>query len=294
MMPFLTAFSTKRYFLPKIYFYFMGFFLVLANVIFCSKNVSAQSAQELYKQGNTAFRNQDYTQAINAYTQAIASDKNFAPAYHNLGSVYYLLGEYDQALQYFNKAIAINPKEIEAYNSRGALFANQKKIKEAEKDLQMAMQLNANSVKTQELLGLIRFAQNKKEEACEAWKKAQKLGSVEVIANLEKYCGIKVITQPTKVPGEGENKKNADKKPKTFEDFLQAGNKALEIREYKNALAYFEKATQLNKKSAEAFFGLGGAHHALANYELACKAWKQAQTLGHAKAEQMMEGVCEK
>ncbi len=275
------------------FIYLSVFLCVIA--FFLPKKIYSQSTQELYKQGNNAFRQQDYTKAIELYNQAIINDKNFAPAYHNLGSVYYLLGEYDQAIQYFNNAIILNPKEAEAYNSRGALFVGQRKIKEAEKDLKIAMQLNPQSPKSYQLLGLICLAQNKKEEACKAWIQAQKLGDTETAIYLEKYCGIKNTIVPENKKVETEQK-NTDKqpKPKTFEEFLQAGNNALEKRAYKDALSYFEKATQMNKKSADAFFGLGGAHHALANYDLACKAWKQAQSLGHQKATQMMDGVCDK
>ncbi len=259
------------------------------NFNFFNAKIFAQSAQEFYKQGNLAFQQQDFTKAIAEYNQAINADKSFAPAHHNLGSVYYLLGEPEKALQYFDQAIKLAPKDVENYNSRGALFLAQRNFKNAEKDVQTALNLNTKSPKTQELLGLLRKAQNKKEEACKAWQEAKKLGSKDAEDYLEKYCGIK-----KNAPVEVKTQNPTDKKLKTFEDFMQAGNKALEQRAYKDALSHFEKATQLNKKSPDAFFGLGGAYHALGNYDSACKAWQQAKKFGHTKVEQMMEGVCDK
>jgi tetratricopeptide (TPR) repeat protein len=62
---------------------------------------------------NLGFIHQEYLkvyeEAINFYTQAISSDKNYFEAYYNRGLCHEFLGNYRQAELDFRKALEINP-----------------------------------------------------------------------------------------------------------------------------------------------------------------------------------------
>ena len=49
--------------------------------------------------GEDLRKNEDYLEAINAFTQAIRLDSNYAIAYHNRGVSYHKLGNYQKAIE---------------------------------------------------------------------------------------------------------------------------------------------------------------------------------------------------
>lgn len=69
--------------------------------------------------GFTYVKQDKYTDAINAYSEAMAKNRRYAPAFNNRGLAYMQLGEYEKAIEDFNNAIRVNPGDAEAYYRRG-------------------------------------------------------------------------------------------------------------------------------------------------------------------------------
>jgi TonB family protein len=96
-----------------------------------------------------AFRNRGiaYTQlgahqdALHDLNTAIALDPQDAVAYNHRGIVYYALGNPQQAVVEFDKAIELHPKLVEAYNNRGIVWRTQGHVRQAGKDFDTAAQL---------------------------------------------------------------------------------------------------------------------------------------------------------
>ncbi len=239
----------------------------------------AQTAQELLKRGNAKFQEQKYMDAMADYKRAIAVDKKFAKAYHNLGNVQYLLQDYKNALQNFDKAIALAPKDAEPYQTRGAAYIALKKYPEAQKDLEKSISLNPKNSTAFFHLGEMYEALKKPVEACEAWKKARELGYLQAQERLEKKCNHAPETTPT-LPASDTEK------------LLKSAEQKLEIRDYNGAVRDFEKVLAVDAQNARALFGRGSAEFAQGNHKLACEDWHKALKLGHKEAEHMIKDVC--
>ncbi len=76
--------------MPRIQLLLLVLFALCTN----AAEVEAQtSAQEWYDQGNVYNRQQNYNQALQAFSKAIQIDSQFSEAYSQRGTVYYRMGE---------------------------------------------------------------------------------------------------------------------------------------------------------------------------------------------------------
>ncbi len=102
------------------------------------------SAKEYLDNGNAKFNQKDYTGAIADYTQAIALDPKFAPAYNNRGIAKRQLQDYTGAIADYTEAIALNPKFAPAYNNRGLAKRYLKDDTGAIADYTQAIEIDSN------------------------------------------------------------------------------------------------------------------------------------------------------
>lgn len=63
-----------------------------------------------------------YSQAIDAYSQALTLKPDYLEAYLNLGLVYYKLGRYPDAIGIYKKVLDLNPDSSETYNNLGTMY----------------------------------------------------------------------------------------------------------------------------------------------------------------------------
>jgi tetratricopeptide (TPR) repeat protein len=252
-------------------------FLSLSFIFFISF-AQAQTAQDLLKSGNTKFQQQQYLEAMADYKKAIALDKNFAKAYHNLGNVQYLLQDYTNALKNFDKAIALNPQEAEPYQTRGAAYIALRKYTEAQKDLEKSIQINAKNPLAFFQLGELYWALRKEQEACTHWEKAGKMGYAEAKKQLQKYCN-----HPEETP-------KAD--ISELEKIIRSGETKLELRDYAGAVRDFNAVLAVDAKNVKALFGRGSAEFAQGKHKEACEDWHKCKELGHPEAQHMIDDVC--
>jgi len=68
--------------------------------------------------GNFYLRRKDYRGAISRYQEAIHSDRDYAPAYLQLGRVYEKLGRRREALATYRKYLEALPSEKQAQEAR--------------------------------------------------------------------------------------------------------------------------------------------------------------------------------
>ena len=87
-----------------------------------------------------------YQIAINCYQKAKAKKTDFVKANHNLGLLFYDIGELEKAKTYYKKALAINPNYPEALNNLGLVYKEKQKINLAIKYFNKALEINPNMV----------------------------------------------------------------------------------------------------------------------------------------------------
>ncbi|MGQ9705612.1 MAG: tetratricopeptide repeat protein [bacterium] len=96
----------------------------------------------------------DLNKAIMFYSRCKELDKNFLPAYFNLGVVYQKLGFFDSAEGEYKKALNIE-NEWRVHHNLGLIFYSKGDFKKAKEEFLTAFKLNDKSFQTMRCLGLV-------------------------------------------------------------------------------------------------------------------------------------------
>ncbi len=104
------------------------------------------NAADFFGLAEMAYKNGQYQEAINNYSQAINLNPKFALAYCQRGTAYGNLSNYRQAEVDFNKAIELNPNMAYIYNQRGLFYQNLGDYRKAVDDMSQAIKLEPTSV----------------------------------------------------------------------------------------------------------------------------------------------------
>lgn len=261
--------------------FILGIFLNLA--VF---QAQAQSAQESYQLANQAFHQQNYAVALNHYKQAIKKDPQFAPAYHNLGSVQYLMNDYPNALENYSQAIALNPNEAEPYASRGALYFGLRKYDQALQDFEKALGLNPTLVGVRYMRGQVYEATQNIEKACQEWRQAATHGHELARQKIIQYCGNEIGKSNL------QSEDSMDTQLNTAMNYITQGEQKMEQRKYQEAIQHFEQALRTVPNLGKAYFGRASAKFAMGKQEEACADWRLALKNGFQAAAEMLELGC--
>lgn len=89
------------------------------------------SAEDYLQQGNTAYFEARYNDALTFYLKAISLQPQHFGAYYSAGLAKTQLGDYDSALSYYEKSLALNSKYADTYYNIGSLYFYNKNYKTA-------------------------------------------------------------------------------------------------------------------------------------------------------------------
>ncbi|MDR1847100.1 MAG: tetratricopeptide repeat protein [Bacteroidales bacterium] len=117
--------------------------------------IKEQLAETYFKEGNTAFSNNDCEKAIDCYKRAVTCKPDLAYAYVNMGGAYYHWNkQYEKAIECYQKAIECWEKAIEhkldlsmAYYNMGAAYLKTGDNEQAIASMKQAAQLGHESAK---------------------------------------------------------------------------------------------------------------------------------------------------
>lgn len=88
----------------------LGIFLgILLFAIQGVAQTTQESVAQWFAEGNTAYNEGNYEQALEAYGNIVASDLESASLYYNMGNTYYKMKEYAKAILYYEKALKLDP-----------------------------------------------------------------------------------------------------------------------------------------------------------------------------------------
>jgi tetratricopeptide (TPR) repeat protein len=98
-------------------------------------------AEKHKARGNIFYSQRKFTQAIEAFTSAIAEDPDYLAAYYNRGLAYYDLQLYYKAIVDFDMVLMMSPDDRDAYLARGLCYGKVNKLQLALQDLNKAAEL---------------------------------------------------------------------------------------------------------------------------------------------------------
>ncbi|RMF56185.1 MAG: tetratricopeptide repeat protein [Calditrichaeota bacterium] len=130
----------------------------ILGILFVSQFMIAESTQALLKKGVTAYKNQQWEEALNAFQQALKEEPDNPLINFNAGNAFYKLGKYEEALQAFQKALntrEISLQEMAYYNMGNTLYQLQK-YAEAIDAYKKALDLNPEDTEAKYNLELVR------------------------------------------------------------------------------------------------------------------------------------------
>ena len=130
-------------------------------------------AEDFFIRGEDKYQKGDYQGAIAAYTQAIALNPKYAPAYNNRGIARSKLGDNKGAVADYNQALQINPNYAKAYYNRGNARSDLGDNQGAVADYNQALRINPNYVLAYNNRGLARFKLGDKQGAVADYNQAR-------------------------------------------------------------------------------------------------------------------------
>ncbi|MGV9013368.1 MAG: tetratricopeptide repeat protein [Flavobacteriales bacterium] len=140
---------------------------------------TAESADVLFQQGETAYRNGGYAKAIGYFTQTLALDPDHLNAYLQRGFCHSLQREYDLAVMDLTSVIQRKPDHLWAYTSRGSAYGKLGRNDLAMADFDKVLQLDPHNQEAYNNRGWTKKAQGDADGACKDWNTSKKMGNTE-------------------------------------------------------------------------------------------------------------------
>ena len=211
-----------------------------------------------YERGSQRLQQRDYKGAIEAFTQALRLNPNLIEAYTSRGNARLLLGDKPGALEDYNHALHLNPNCANVYYQRGNAYSDLGNKHEAIKDYQIAAKLffeQKDTANYQLTLNKLKKLQQ------------QRTGSTSAVNNQDNPQSSQ--TQHTDTIYTNQN----------AEDFLNQGLNKARQGDYREAIANFDRAIQINHNSAEIYHNRGLAHFKVGEIARAIEDFTQALRL---------------
>lgn len=104
--------------------------------------INPKNQLALYNIGVFYQANEQWNQAIEAYTLLLQTFPTFSDGYYNMGFIHIKLGLYDIAINDFSQAIAFSNKSYQSYFSRGHCYETLGDVLHAEMDYKKAIEIN--------------------------------------------------------------------------------------------------------------------------------------------------------
>lgn len=187
--------------------------------------------------GNVYYSQNKYASAVNAYIQAINTNRYCDEYYEKIASIYYEFGKYEDALEYIQDALKYSPNEINYKILLADILDSMGNIE------------NAKTI----YKDLLNCLGNNDDKYCEISNKLEKLNEIQIQEDSEQYTNIEenFITPES---FDEQNEKSAD-------DYYEEGQACLDEKKYEDAIEYFKKAISLNSNNAKYYYWCGFAKY---------------------------------
>ena len=163
-------------------------FAVMLFLFNCIDRLQAQTAADFNTMGVAKIQEEDYRAAIEYFTNAIAIEPDFAPAYCNRGISKLKLEDYAAAIKDLNLALKLNPMDAVAFCNRGISKSNRKDFLPALNDFNEAIILNPNYGDAYYNRGMTRIQSGDNVAGCQDIIKSGELGDERSYDAIREYC----------------------------------------------------------------------------------------------------------
>lgn len=217
--------------------------------------LSLFQAQETdFNLGLKAYNSGDYELAVFYYTRHLGKTPADENAYFNRGLSYNFLKKYQLAIADFAKIKELNPQNWRGYFGFGFTYYNQQNYEAAISEYTRAIQINPNDSYSYENRALCYKALGRNDLANADQAKANQIKAGNT-------SGGSTTTPP---------------QPKGTEQDFDAGIKALDNKDYNNAVIYFSRYLSAFPNKPNAFYNRGLANDYLQKYDLAVADYSKA------------------
>lgn len=149
------------------------------------KNNAERDAEDWFILGATELRNENYEEALDAFTFAVESNPEFEAAYKFRATAYALLEDMERAMEDINKALELDDAYADAYIERASLQRAGQNWEAALSDLDKAIAADDESDEPYILKGKTLYDAGRYDEAIETFNEVleEDTKNVEVLAS---------------------------------------------------------------------------------------------------------------
>jgi tetratricopeptide (TPR) repeat protein len=142
------------------------------------------------RRGQLFTRSRNYNEAQGAFQAALDADPNYAPAYREIGEMYYFVGKYDQSLENYKKYISMSEDSPETRSKYASFLFLTKDYPGTIKEAQAVLANNPNHPVMNRLLAFSLYETDQNDQALAAMEKYfQNAPPDQVIASDYAYYG---------------------------------------------------------------------------------------------------------
>ena len=142
-------------------------------------STTPEAVDELFHEGEKAYRNGGYAEAIQLFTQVLEIDNEHLNAYLQRGFCHSLQREYQDAISDFSSVISRKQDHLWAYTSRGSAYGKLGKQDLAMQDFNTVLQLDPRNQEAYNNRGWAKKASGDTKGACQDWGTSKKMGNAE-------------------------------------------------------------------------------------------------------------------
>ena len=193
--------------------------------------------------------------ALKDFNKAIELKPNYPEPYYNRGNLKKILRDKKGAEQDYNRAIELKNEYFESFLGRALIKFDNGDIKGAKNDINRAIAINPNYIEALVASGYVRIS----------------IGDMDGVKDFFRVIEIN---------------------PNYEIAYNNIGFYYVNIKDYKNAVSFFEKAVKIKPNYSEAWKNLGLARQNLKDMNGACEAWKKAVEFGNVECKYLLNEFC--
>lgn len=218
---------------------------------------SEKTAAQFQKEGDIEVEGENYTQAINLYSQAIDLDSTSGELYYSRGNAWYYLNQLDAALDDLQTSILLDSTLTSPYVLMGIIYRDKEQHEAAIEILSKGIELDPDLWFAYQIRGL---------------SKAYLLNLSGAFSDFDKAIELE---------------------PNNWDLYLFRGSsRFLAFEELHQAMDDFNKAISLYSESGEAYYLRGKLRFLLDDADGGCSDLRKAIELGYEKAAKSLEEEC--